>query len=143
MALVKGTDLRVFIGGTNGVGGKKIINESTCDIELSTSMIETSSKDSGDWATAIPGRKSWGISGTIQVDYDSTNQAVYTYDELQAAWIAGTALDVTFKTSAAQDTVLYGKAYVESMPVKSGDQTIATVDFKLKGTGTLGTLIAQ
>jgi chaperonin GroES len=41
------------------------------------------------------------------------------------------------------DTVLYGSAYVESMPVKSGDQTIATVDFKLKGTGTLTSLIAQ
>jgi hypothetical protein len=142
MALVKGTDLRVFIGGSNGVGGKKIINESTCDIELSTSMIETSSKDSGDWATAIPGRKSWGISGTIQVDYDSTSQTIYTYDELQAAWLSGAALDVTFKTTTVGDTVLYGKAFVESMPVKSGDQTIATVDFKLKGTGILGSLIA-
>jgi hypothetical protein len=55
MALVNGTDLRIF------VGTKKIAFETSCDIELSTTMIETSSKDSGAWETAIPGRKSWGL----------------------------------------------------------------------------------
>jgi predicted secreted protein len=130
MALVQGTDLRVFIGGN------KIINEQTCDIELSTSMIETSSKDSGDWATAIPGRKSWGLSTTFQVDY-ADPLTTTTYDVIQAAWIAGTSLTVVFKTLATGATILTGQAYVESMPVKSGDQTIATCDLKLKGTGTL------
>jgi hypothetical protein len=135
MALVKGTDLRVFIGT------KKVVNETTCDIELTASMIETSSKDSGDWATAIPGRKSWGLSATIQVDY-AEDALVFTYDELQAAWISGTSLTVAFKTTATGATVLTGSAYVESMPVKSGDQTIATVDFKLKGTGPLTPTVA-
>jgi predicted secreted protein len=130
MALVKGTDLRVFIAGN------KIINEQTCDIELTASMIETSSKDSGDWATAIPGRKSWGISATFQVDYDDPATTT-TYDIIQAAWMAGTSLTVTFKTLTALGTVLTGQAFVESMPVKSGDQTIATCDLKLRGTGVL------
>jgi predicted secreted protein len=130
MALVQGTDLRVFIGGN------KIINEQTCDIELSTSMIETSSKDSGDWATAIPGRKSWGLSATFQVDY-ADPASTTTYDIIQAAWMAGTSLTCVFKTLATGATVLTGQAYVESMPIKSGDQTIATCDLKLKGTGTL------
>jgi predicted secreted protein len=135
MALVQGTDLRVFIGGN------KIINEQTCDIELSTSMIETSSKDSGDWATAIPGRKSWGLSATFQVDY-ADPATTTTYDIIQAAWFAGTSLTVVFKTIAPGATILTGSAYVESMPVKSGDQTIATCDLKLKGTGTLVPTVA-
>lgn len=130
MALVKGTDLRVFIGGN------KIINEQTCDIELSTSMIETSSKDSGDWHTTIPGRKSWGLSASFQVDY-ADPATTTTYDIIQAAWIAGTSLTVVFKTLATGATVLTGQAFVDSMPVKSGDQTIATCDLKLKGTGEL------
>ena len=136
MALVKGTDLRIFIGGN------KIINEQTCDIELSTSMIETSSKDSGEWATAIPGRKSWGLSATFQVDYDDPATTT-TYDIIQAAWFAGTSLTVVFKTLASGGVVLTGQAFVESMPVKSGDQTIATCDLKLKGTGTLVPTVTQ
>jgi len=135
MALVQGTDLRIFIGGN------KIINEQTCDIELSASMIETSSKDSGDWATAIPGRKSWGLSATFQVDY-ADPASTTTYDVIQAAWMAGTSLTCVFKTLASGATVLTGQAYVESMPIKSGDQTIATCDLKLKGTGTLVPTVA-
>jgi len=131
MALVNGTDLRIF------VGTKKIAFETSCDIELSTTMIETSSKDSGQWETAIPGRKSWGLSATIQLDYNDADTTVYTYDELLTAWMNQSELTVSFKTSAALATVLTGKAYVESKPVKGGDMEVATVDVKLKGTGVL------
>lgn len=130
MALVKGTDLRIF------VGTKVIANETTCDIELSTSMIDTSSKDSGAWETAIPGRKAWGLSATAQLDY-TDGGANYTYDELLTAWLDQTELTVSFKTAATGATVLTGLAYVESVPVKGGDQEIATVDIKLKGNGPL------
>lgn len=142
MALVNGTDLRIFVGGTNGVGGKKIAYETSCDIELTTSIIETSSKDSGEWETSIPGRKSWGLSATIMLDYADTPTTVYTYDELLTAWLNQTVLDVSFKTSASGDTVLFGKAFVESAPVKGGDQEISTIDVKLKGTGVLGKVTA-
>lgn len=131
MALVNGTDLRIF------VGTKKIAFEKSCDIELSTKMIETSSKDSGDWESAIPGRKSWGLSASIQLDYNDADTAVYTYDELLTAWLNNSALTVSFKTSASGATVLTGQAFCESKPVKGGDQEIATVDIKLKGTGPL------
>lgn len=130
MALVKGTDLRIY------VGTKKIANETTCSIELSTAMIETSSKDSGDWATSIPGRKSWSLSATLQLDY-SDGTTNYTYDELLTAWLDQTALTVTFKTATVGDTTLTGSAYVESKPVKSDDQTISTCDITLRGTGAL------
>lgn len=130
MALVKGTDLRIF------VGTKKIANETTCSIDLSTSMIETSSKDSGAWMTQIPGRKSWSISASLQVDY-ADGGANYTYDELLTAWLDQTALTVSFKTATVADTTLTGSAYVESKPVKSDDQSIATVDVTLRGTGEL------
>ena len=130
MALVKGTDLRIY------VGTKKIAFEKTCSIDLSTSIIDTASKDSGDWATQIPGRKKWGIKATIQVDY-SDGTANYTYDELLTAWLNGTALTVSFKTSTVADTTLTGQAYVESKPVSSGDQEIATVEISLAGTGAL------
>ena len=128
--LIKGTDLRIYIAN------KKIANEQSCTIDLSTAMIETSSKDSGDWMTQIPGRKSWGLSATIQLDY-ADGTANYTYDELLTAWINGTELDVFFKTATLTDTTLTGKAYIESKPVKSDDQTIATCDISLKGTGVL------
>lgn len=136
MALVKGTDLRIYIGGTGGNGGKLIANEQTCSIELSTAMIETSSKDSGNWATSIPGRKSWSLSATLQLDY-TDGSAKYTYDELLTAWLQQTELDVAFKTATVSDTTLYGKAYVESKPVSSDDQAIVTVDITLRGTGEL------
>lgn len=142
MALVNGTDLRIFVGGTNGVGGKKIAYETSCDIELSTSIIETSSKDSGAWETSIPGRKSWGLSATIQLDYADTT-TVYTFDELLTAFLNQSVLSVSFKTSASGDTVLYGEAYVESAPIKGGDMEIATIDVKLKGTGALSKITAQ
>lgn len=143
MALVKGTDLRIYIGGTAGVGGKLLVAETSCDIELSTTMIETSSKDSGAWKTQIPGRKSWGLSATINMDYaDPTTQ--YTYDQLLSAWLDQTLLDVAFKTATVSDTLLYGQAYIESEPVKAADQTIATCDIKMVGTGVLakGTISA-
>lgn len=130
MALVKGTDLRIY------VGTKLIANETTCSIDLSTAMIETSSKDSGDWATSIPGRKSWSLSATLQLDF-ATNVAKETYEDLLNAWLNGTALTVTFKTGLSEDIVLQGSAYVESKPVTSGDQEIATCDVTLRGTGEL------
>jgi predicted secreted protein len=130
MALVKGTDLRIY------VGTKKIAFEKTCSIDLSTSMIDTASKDSGDWATQIPGRKKWGIKATIQVDY-TDGSANYTYDELLTAWMSGTELTIWFKTSTVADTTLTGKAYIESKPVSAGDQEIATVEISLVGTGAL------
>lgn len=130
MGLVKGTDLRVYIGT------KKIINETTCSIELSTAMIETSSKDSGAWATSIPGRKSWSISATVQLDY-ADGGSDYTYDELLTAWLDQTALTVTFKTATVASTTLTGTAYIESKPVQAGDQEIATVEITLRGTGAL------
>jgi predicted secreted protein len=136
MGLVKGTDLRIF------VGTKKIANETTCSIDLSTSMIETSSKDSGSWATQIPGRKAWSISATIQVDY-ADGGANYTYDELLTAWLDQTELDVSFKTATVADTTLTGKAYVESKPVQAGDQEIATVEITLQGTGALTKNVVQ
>lgn len=136
MALVKGTDLRIF------VGTKKIANETTCSIDLSTSMIETSSKDSGAWATQIPGRKSWSISATIQLDY-SDGATNYTYDELLTAWLDQTELTVWFKTTAVGDTTLTGKAYVESKPIQAGDQEIATVEVTLRGTGALEKNVVQ
>lgn len=130
MALVKGTDLRIF------VGTKTIANETSCSIDLSTSMIETSSKDSGAWMTQIPGRKSWSITSTIQLDYaDGTAQ--YTYDELLTAWLNQSVLTVSFKTATATDTTLTGQAYVASKPVQGGDQEIATVEVTLQGTGEL------
>lgn len=135
MALVKGTDLRIFISGN------KIINEQSCDIELSASMIETSSKDSGDWATSIQGRKSWGLSATFQVDYTEA-AATTNFDAIYAAWLSGSSLSVVFKTLISLDTVFTGQAFVESMPIKSGDQTIATCDLKLKGTGALVATVA-
>ena len=130
MALVKGTDLRVYIGT------KKIVNETTCSIELSTAMIETSSKDSGAWATSIPGRKSWSINATVQLDY-TDGGADYTYDELLTAWLDQTQLTVTFKTATVASTTLTGSAYIESKPVQAGDQEIATVEITLRGTGAL------
>lgn len=130
MALVKGTDLRVYIGT------KKIVNETTCSIELSTAMIETSSKDSGAWATSIPGRKSWSINATVQLDY-TDGGADYTYDELLTAWLDQTSLTVTFKTATVASTTLTGSAYIESKPVQAGDQEIATVEITLRGTGAL------
>lgn len=130
MALVKGTDLRIF------VGTKTIANETTCSIDLTTSMIETSSKDSGAWMTQIPGRKSWSLTSTIQLDFaDGTAQ--YTYDELLNAWLDQTELTVAFKTAAVTDTILTGKAFVASKPVTGGDQEIATVEVTLQGTGVL------
>lgn len=130
MALVKGTDLRIY------VGTKLIANETTCSIDLSTTMIETSSKDSGSWATSIPGRKSWSLSATLQLDF-ATNVAKETYEDLLTAYMNGSSLTVTFKTGLAEDIVLQGTAYVESKPVKSGDQEIATCDITLRGTGAL------
>jgi predicted secreted protein len=135
MALVNGTDLRIFVG--TGVNAKKIAFETSCDIELSTTMIETSSKDSGAWETSIPGRKSWGLSATIQLDYNDADTTVYTYDELLTAWLNQTALSVSFKTSASGATLLKGTAYIESKPVQGGDMEIATVDITLRGTGEL------
>jgi len=130
MGLVNGTDLRIY------VGTKKIANETTCSIDLTTAMIETSSKDSGAWMTQIPGRKSWSITATLQLDY-ADGGANYTYNELLTAWLDQTALTVTFKTASVGDTTLTGTAYLASKPVSSSDMEIVTCDITLQGSGAL------
>lgn len=134
MALVNGSDLRVYIGAA---GSQKLLAyESSCDIELTQTMIATSSKDSGAWETSIPGRHSWGISASLLLDFaDSSTK--YHYDLMLQAFLNQTELDISFKTTTAGDTTLGGKAFIESMPIKSGDQSIVTIDVKFKGTGVL------
>lgn len=130
MAKIKGNDLRVY------VGTKLLVNEKSCKLNLDTNTIDTVSKDSSDWAESIPGRSSWSIDATCQIDY-STNAGKETYNDLLAAFLAKTVLAVSFKTGVVGATSLSGNAYITSFPHNSPDEDIATFDITLQGTGQL------
>jgi predicted secreted protein len=130
MEKVKGRDLRVY------VGTKLLANEKSCKVNLSTNSIDTVSKDSGDWAESIPGRKSWSIDATLQIKYGTDTQKE-TYADLLAAWLNKSVLTVSFKDPTVDSTTLTGSAYLTSFPHNSPDEDIATVDVTFTGTGPL------
>lgn len=114
----------------------------TCQVDVSisgsTSLFETTCKDSGANASFLPGTKSWTASGTANYADDATLGFNTATTGIFAKWDGQGSIAIVFQTAATGDTKWSGTAYVSSWTLNSsGNDEPVTYDFELQGTGAL------
>ena len=122
--MIHGEDLIVAIGGTPLAASK------SCNVNKAQSFIEVSSPISGAWESFIPTKRGWKISS------DCLLATMDAYKTLDAAWKAGTALDIRFYDTDYNENEV-GTAYIESLELTASKGNLAKMSVSLRGSGAL------
>jgi TP901-1 family phage major tail protein len=132
MTKIAGVDVLVELGDVV-IGG-----QSSASLSRSMSVIETTDKTSGGWATKIGGVKEWSIECEAfmvigDAGYAALSQAFNDRNEVDVTIAIGTGIGaVTFT----------GKALVTDMPVEMGADDAVSFSVTFEGTGALTETIA-
>ena len=136
--VILGTDLMLF------KGGKALAVATSCKLTINANVLETSSKDSGCWASKQAAKLSWTASSdnlfTVD-DYKSLVDAMISRDtvELQFSTVAN-ANDCTGVPSGGwtPSTDGYkGTAIITSIDMNASDNENATYTCNFEGVGAL------
>lgn len=125
MATKRGLDILLSVGETS-IGGQR-----NASIEMSTEVIDISTKTTGDWTAKMSGAKSWTSDcDGIYMDGDEGYQAALD------AFINGTEVDV--KIADATSTVGFsGKAIITSFSFEAPYEDTVTYKMSFEGVGEL------
>lgn len=136
--IILGTDLMLFKGGV------ALAASTSCKLTLNANVLETSSKDSGKWATKQASKLSWSCSSDNLFTIDD-------YKALMDACIARTPIEVQFSTVQNPDSDngiptdgwkpkadgYKGTAIITSVDMNAPDGDNATYTISMEGTGAL------
>lgn len=129
MGVVKGKNLRIYIGG-NAIG-----YATSCSISMSAETLETISKDSAGngWANNEVGNKSASLAfeGFFSEDTTINSNTVKSIEDLFTTFSADTAVSWTFTTNVSTERQLSGSGYITQL-----DET-APVDGNATYSGTI------
>ena len=129
--IVNATLFKIYVG-SNAIGCLTDIS-----IDFSQSFRDTTCKDSGGDETFLPSTRSWSASGSGYHAEDAT----YGFDDLYAAYIAGTQLTIKYSSEIVGNKLYTGTAYIENLS-RSGqfeDNEQFSVTFKGVGAVTEST----
>jgi predicted secreted protein len=125
-AIINGTDLGVYLGGT------LVALATQCTLSMSRDMRDTSNKDSAGWKKVLPGQRNWSVSTEGLYNPSTAN----SYITLWAAWKDGTALTLLFKNST-QDYYWGGTVYITSLSQNAPLEGNVTWTVNFQGDGVL------
>lgn len=137
-----GNELFVYMSAAeNGVGSAPLAYATECTLSISAAQIDTSNKQSGTWASALPGQLSWSVSASAL--YTSANnfhtifETYRTRTKLYVAFGEITSLaSENFDLDTAK-THYEGWAYITSMELNAGNGEVASFSIELTGEGEL------
>jgi TP901-1 family phage major tail protein len=128
--VISGTDLGVY----TGTGTPALLSAATsCAINISRDMRDTSNKDSASWKKVLPGQKSWTVSSENLYIPSATNG----YYVMFQAMVAGTAIVLTWKTTNASDIIFSGTAYIASLSKTSPNEGNVSYSVNFQGDGAI------
>lgn len=139
--LVRGEDMMLYV--MIGATPTPIAYATSNSLSYSLDTIDTSSKMSGDWKSAMPGQIGWTVSTDSLISNTSGHVSFAKLEELMAARIP---IDVKFgsvtdaSAEFALDTskpVRTGKAIITSLEMTSEKGGICTSSITLQGNGEL------
>lgn len=144
--IVNANDLQLYAGSnatrattTTGAEGERIPFAHAQSVSLSTSnsLIDITTKSSDSWADKISGQKSFTLSTTGLVDYDTSTTSRST-NALAAYAIAGTggATRIFFEFGIL-DVRYVGSAYISSIEQSGGTDDAPTYTVSLDSVGEL------
>lgn len=130
------------------IGDSPIAFASSCGLDVSAEEIDISNKMCGDWAAALPGKKSFTLSSESLL---TRKEGAMSFDALLAKMIASEPVDfffgaakVTNKTNVGGEFALdttqknyKGTAMITSLSLKSDNGQIASCSASFKGVGAL------
>lgn len=134
MAIKNGTTLVLKLAT------KLFVGESSNSLNLTSDMIETTSKHStGKAKTYIPGEVGGTISGAGMYDPSSSD---WGYSTAVAAWKAGTQLAFVVGGTIAGDKTWTGNCYITSLTLDNpqNDKSTFSVELQIDGEVTETTL---
>jgi TP901-1 family phage major tail protein len=144
MATLSGGEVRLFMSVDGGTTYKAFASETETSFEMNAETRETTSKDAAVFRTYVTSAKTWSISGSTNLDDDSSTQ--WNADELYAKVGDLVKLRITqvaagTVTPVTGETKIEGDAILTQLSVSTPDKDNATVSFTLNGTGawTVGT----
>ena len=124
--MIHGENLILAINGTPLAASK------SCNLSKSSSFIEVAPPTAGDWEAFVPSKKGWSMSS------DCLLATMESYEALNAAWKAGTALTISFYNTESDKTET-GTAYIDKLDLQCAKNNLAKLSVGLKGSGPLST----
>ena len=116
-----GSDIRIY------ASGKLVAGQQNCSIEMSSSTIDTSTKETGDYADYEVAGLEWSVSfdGLVPL----TNDA---YDILEDIWLAKGIVEIHIGRTGKYKK---GNAVIESLSVNSAMKDKSKYSCSMKGCG--------
>jgi hypothetical protein len=127
--IINGTNLLVF------TGGNAITHSTSASISFSMETRDASTKDSAGYREILEGQRSFTIECEAMTAFDASNG----FEELFAAWVARTKLQITFGTEDGADQFYRGDGYCTSLSVDSGVEDSSTFSASFEMTGQVTT----
>lgn len=125
--VINGKNLLVYVGGT-AIGMTK-----SCKINISQSVRDTTTKNSGGWKDGLEGERSWKIDGDGLVAFDAT----FNFSSLFALITDQTKCSLSFETNVSGDKRYYGSAFLTSLDADAPNEESTSFSFGFEGVGVL------
>lgn len=125
---IAGVDVLVSV---DIAGVKTVIGgQSGATLSLETNLTETTSKDDGQWASSVPGVRSWSIETEGFVVVDDAAQA-----ELENIWLTNGSLNAEINFPSGKQYA--GKVLIESQSFEMPQDDAVSFSVSFTGTGPL------
>lgn len=125
-----------------------------CTLSLSANQIDTSNKQSGFWASALPGQISWNVStsalyttkNNYKTMYDimaARKQVYVRFGQVTNVEEISSAVDASANAAMALDKsagYYGGLAYITSLELNAGNNEVASFSAEFTGEGALNYL---
>jgi hypothetical protein len=125
--IVNGTLIAIYVGGT------KVANLVSNDLDISMATRETTNKDTSGWKTALGSTMSWTASAEGMFAEDAT----YGFDDLFAVLTARNAVTVMTSSQVSGDKKYTGSALLTSLTRSHGLEENTSFSCSFEGTGAL------
>ena len=145
-----GSEFFVYMADSSVGTAAPFAYSTECTLSISANQIDTSNKQSGVWASALPGQLSWNVSTsalyTTANNYDdifskmTTRTPVFvTFGQITDLDHVDTSTGIALNTSASY---YKGKAYITSLELNAGNNEVASFSCEFTGEGKLEKLPA-
>lgn len=137
-----GSEMWVYDGST--AQATPFAYSTECTLSLSANQIDTASKQSGYWASALPGQISWNISTSALYTNENNYGAIFDkFIQRKPITVTfgiakGQDASGNFDTSINMDAEHYqGTAYITSLELNAGNSEVASFSVEFTGEGAL------
>ncbi len=140
-----GNELFVYTSDSSAGTASPFAYSTECTLSISANQIDTSNKQSGAWASALPGQLSWSISTSALYTSANNYQSLFekmaartpvyvSFGEVTSLGDAQNAMNTALLKSAGYYT---GTAYITSLELNAGNGEVASFSCEFTGEGQL------